>query len=522
MSETKRFLPAYDVIVVGAGLAGLTAAVRLAKAGKNTLLLERHNMTGGYATSFVRGRYEFEVSLHESCECGDGQNGMGYGEVRHMFDDLGIETDWRLVPDAYRVILTDYDVDFTMPFGIENAIEAIEKLEPGNGKKVRNYFQLFKEINEALEYIGSCGEAGPEPKVMATKYSSFLRTAAYNVDEVNKYYKFGPKTEQVLNAYYGYIGRNLAETSFTVWAQMIYIYLRDGAHIVNKTSHALANDMEAAFRKYGGQVELNVRVDQFLTENGRCVGVRTADGEEIRAKYVLYNGSPTQAYTQMIDPKDVPEKALKLSGARKLGGSPFMVYMGLDATPEEMGIESYEYFIGKDMNTHRIWTETNEWVPHAKLSATCPDVAIPGITGPGRSQLNFTALYDPSAMDQAELDKYSYLPEKERFANVMIDYFEKTTGARIRDHIEELSIATPATFNHYTGAPYGNIYGYVCSAVDGAVPRMLQQEEERFIPGLDFIGGAGIRAHGYSSVITNGYTCAGVALAKLAKMGGAE
>ena len=75
MSKEKRFLPSYDAIVVGAGLGGLTAAARLAKEGKSVLLLEQHNMTGGYATSFVRGRYEFEASLHEACECGDGKNG---------------------------------------------------------------------------------------------------------------------------------------------------------------------------------------------------------------------------------------------------------------------------------------------------------------------------------------------------------------------------------------------------------------------------------------------------------------
>ena len=180
-----------------------------------------------------------------------------------------------------------------------------------------------------------------------------------------------------------------------------------------------------------------------------------------------------------------------------------------------MGIESYEYYIGRDMDTERIWTETNDWVPHAKVSATCIDVAVPGITGPDRCQLNFTTLYDPDAMNKAALTKYDYLPENERFANVMIDYFENATGAKVRDHIEELVIATPATFTRYTDAFRGNIYGYVCSAIDGAVPRTLAQEEERYIPGLDFIGGAGYRAHGYSSAMTNGYAVAGVVLSKL-------
>ena len=109
---TKRFDLSYDVIVVGAGLGGLTAATRCAKAGKKVLLLEMHNMTGGYATSFVRGRYEFEVSLHEACECGDGTNGTGYGTVRKMLEDL----------DAASMInLTNFTLSFSFGGGMASA-----------------------------------------------------------------------------------------------------------------------------------------------------------------------------------------------------------------------------------------------------------------------------------------------------------------------------------------------------------------------------------------------------------------
>ena len=55
----------FDVVVVGAGNGGLTASTTLAQKGLKVLLLERHNIPGGCATSFCRGRFEFEVALHQ-------------------------------------------------------------------------------------------------------------------------------------------------------------------------------------------------------------------------------------------------------------------------------------------------------------------------------------------------------------------------------------------------------------------------------------------------------------------------
>ena len=56
----------YDIVVVGAGNAGLSAALQSALAGKKTLLIEQHNLPGGCATSFRRGRFEIEPSLPRS------------------------------------------------------------------------------------------------------------------------------------------------------------------------------------------------------------------------------------------------------------------------------------------------------------------------------------------------------------------------------------------------------------------------------------------------------------------------
>ena len=81
----------YDVVVIGAGNGGLTAAAWAAKKGLKVLLCEQHNLPGGFASSFVRGRFEFEPSLHELSDIGEGESKGGCGL---MFDRLGLDVEW--------------------------------------------------------------------------------------------------------------------------------------------------------------------------------------------------------------------------------------------------------------------------------------------------------------------------------------------------------------------------------------------------------------------------------------------
>ena len=96
-------MESYDVVVIGAGNGGLTASVTLAQKGLKVLLLERHNIPGGCATSFCRGRFEFEVALHQLSGVGTPENP---GPLRMLFDQLGILDDLELVEmkDLFHVI----------------------------------------------------------------------------------------------------------------------------------------------------------------------------------------------------------------------------------------------------------------------------------------------------------------------------------------------------------------------------------------------------------------------------------
>jgi len=141
---------AYDAIVIGAGNGGLVAAARVAMKGAKVLLLEQHNLPGGFASSFVRGRFEFETSLHELYDYSTPEN---KGGIRILFEDrLNIDADFVPVPEAYRLIVTNPDekMDVVLPFGVEDFIQAVEKEVPGSEDSVRKFFQLEKKSMRRL------------------------------------------------------------------------------------------------------------------------------------------------------------------------------------------------------------------------------------------------------------------------------------------------------------------------------------------------------------------------------------
>lgn len=122
-----------DAVVIGAGNAGLTAAAALQRGGARTLLLERHNVPGGCATSFRRGRFEFEVALHQLS--GIGEPGQEF-TLRRELEQLGVARKLEFVAEdeLYRTVVPGA-LDVTVPADWAGAAEAIETAFPGTRRR---------------------------------------------------------------------------------------------------------------------------------------------------------------------------------------------------------------------------------------------------------------------------------------------------------------------------------------------------------------------------------------------------
>src|SRR5574344_59179 len=187
---TYQYLPGgifmdqtYDVIVVGAGNGGLAAAATTAKGGLKTLLLEKHNLPGGCASSFVRGRFEFEPSLHELCMVGTEEKP---DLVYSIFKELGAKPEWQYEHNVFRSIVKGEEgYDVTLKAGVEPFCDSLERYCPGSKKAIKKLFQYQINDWEATQYITKM-KGKPNPLVMAFKYGNFMRMASHSMDEVLK------------------------------------------------------------------------------------------------------------------------------------------------------------------------------------------------------------------------------------------------------------------------------------------------------------------------------------------------
>ena len=144
----------YDVIVIGAGNAGLMSALQIASKGKSVLVLEANSVPGGLATSFVKGRFEFENTLRAVHNLGSETNNKG--RLRKLFNEFNLndEIEWLEIPSSYKIIKTDNPrEEYDLVFGLDEFIKKMQDYEPESKDKLSEFFDLAKEIRDGFLYM---------------------------------------------------------------------------------------------------------------------------------------------------------------------------------------------------------------------------------------------------------------------------------------------------------------------------------------------------------------------------------
>lgn len=316
-----------DVIVVGAGIGGLSCGALTSKYGFKTLCLEAHDTPGGVAHSFSRYssasksdpfRFDSGPSLIT------GLSSMSTNPLRQVLDAVGMadEIDWKNY-DGW--LVHDFADGKAIKLTAGDGGEFEKAIEEKAGSESRKAFEKFRKqildkggLAEVSAYIPPFALRGSGIAAIAAIFGYLLKLMSIGTqgllltgpftDVMKKYDMKDP----FIHKWFDYLAFALSgvDASNTQGAPVAYMMSdlhKAGAVLdypmggMDSLIQALVNGME----KHGGELRVNSRVEQFLLEddaNGKskCVGVLLDDGTRIKAKHGVVSNAPLWNYARIL------------------------------------------------------------------------------------------------------------------------------------------------------------------------------------------------------------------------------
>jgi phytoene dehydrogenase-like protein len=498
----------YDAIVIGAGLGGLSAATMLARNGLEVLLLERHNVPGGYATSFVRGRYEFEVALHELSGIGQPERPAS---LYRFLDYLGVagKVEFLYPPNLYRAVLPDLDI--TLPVGREAFEATLCEEFPHESRGIRRFMTRVFGLRSDFVEIARQRGAG-NPLTMPFRLPHFFRYLPTTYGQVLNRDVKDRRARAVLSAYWGYFGLPPSKISFLYFAMGLAAYVKHGPAFPKGRSQALSNAFLARLEELGGEVRLNCGVQRIKTADGRVSGIVTEEGEEIAADWIVSNADPITTCRDLIGADKVPDSFFANLQSSEVAASTVNVYMGVARPAEELGLTEHEIFINADYDFDRHYESMKVIAPPDSIAVTCYNAAYPDISPPGTCIVVLTAL--AYGEPWYEVPPHNYVAAKNRIADAMIERAEQIAPG-LRENTEVVEVSTPLTNMRYAGTMGGSIYGFNQPPRDNMVWRMRNRGP---LDRLYFVGAWTQPGGGFETSMTSGQIVGGTIAHKAKKV----
>ncbi|GAB7080992.1 phytoene desaturase family protein [Megalodesulfovibrio paquesii] len=514
----------HDVIIIGAGLGGLSCAAHLARNGFKVLLLEQHYRLGGYATSFPRhgeglaakaaeaggaggaGAFTCEVSLHASALAAPG--------TKSMLQELGVWDSLELVPHKHAWCSHFPDFSFEIPHkaGLDGFEHQLTAVFPNDAQGIAAYFDLWRKVMREVAALDAQAAHGPteasgaSQAAFPTTYPALWAIRDKSVGQLVDAHITNPRVQAVLTQSCGYYGLPPSTLSAFFYLVPTGEYLEFGGAYLKGTSQSLSNALGAAIKAAGGTVRTHVAVDSILVEQGRAVGVTTSDGQQHRARAVVCNASAPQLLESLLPEGSLPAQARTRLEAGTPSPGCCIVWLGLNQditktcpTPEQ------SFYAGLDPEQSFAASLKGEY-ERVSCSMMVYDNLVPGFSPPGCSTLCIMCLsgYDP--WQRFELDyladrKEAYLQEKRRVADLLIQRVEQLALPGLSQMIVMREESTPLTNLRFTGNTYGSIYGYA-PTVDNAF--MTRLPNAQALPGLFLASAWGNPGGGFAGALLGG------------------
>lgn len=510
----------YDVVVIGAGLGGLTAAALLAQAGRKTLLIERNYGVGGAASTYKSGELVVEASLHETSDPQDPVD-----PKHQVLADIDVldKVAWVPTGSVYEVRGGPVGVPFVLPEGFAAARAALSERFPSTRSGLAPLLDDMERVATGLGVL-----------------SKGRRTFAKPLEGLSALLKLGPVVRgwrlslaQRFQDAFGdeeaakcALGANMLywhDDPATLWWILFAIaqggYLASGGRYIQGGSQRLSNALAKALKSAGGELLLRRTVTGILLDDkGRPTGVvhEGKDGGEkveARAAVVVSNAAPART-KDMLD-GSARERFFAPYRSRPLSISLFSATFGLSARPAEVGLSAYSTFLLPE------WMRAlADYRRCAAILADAPGEAMPPLavvdysaidSGLGGPPYPVSVVGVDRTANWAGLDRAAYEEKRNAWRTAILSAIDRAFPG-FAANVQHTVFSTASTMESYLNAPDGAVYGFAPTPPASPMWKGPERSPATPIPGL-YLASSYAGSGGFNGAILAGAAAARKVLA---------
>jgi phytoene dehydrogenase-like protein len=424
------------VVIIGAGIAGLSAGCYAQMNGYRAEVLEAHTQPGGLCTSWKRKGYTIDGSCHWVTGSGPGHS------LYPMWEELGAVQGRTYIDYEYYTRVTGADGRvFSLYTDVDRLERHMKELSPGDAEPAERLCGLVRSLAGFSMPLGKPGELmGMVDGIrMMRRFGPFMKffqeMGSLTLSQLAAEFKDPLIRDGIANSMYG-----ASESLFPLIMTLGPMSRKQAGYPLGG-SLEFARGIESRLRSLGGTVTCGARVQKILEERGKATGVLCTDGREIAADYVISACDMKSTLFSMLDGSRVDPVHRELLETGTLMDPMLQVSFGVNMDFSGMDAGMAEGF--RLPQPIMIGGRRIEWFA-AKHYGYDPSMAPVGKTV-------LVAMFpaDPAYWERLEGDKAAYAAEKVRIeADCRAALGHRYPG--IGGKIEMVDIATPLTYARFS------------------------------------------------------------------------
>lgn len=505
----------FDVIVIGAGMGGLSAATHLAKAGKRVLVLEHYVVPGGYAHEFTRGYYSFDVSLRAL-------DGITPGSMAYpVLSNLGIldMIRFKRLNPCYVAEFPDHTIEVSADYLAYE--EHLMKQFPHEAIGLRQLFNAMVRVFQDMRRFMSDKEQDwfyyGEPGIK--HYPELYEAVCMTWHDFMHQFIEDPRLMATLSVLWNYIGlppRQLSAAIFIFRWVNLHVF---GGYYPEDGVMSLSWALVRIFKEHGGKIQYRQTVTNIEIQDGVAVGVETDKGLRFRADVIISNANAPDTMLKLVGEDYLPEEYAQKVHAAKPSLSNLVVYMGVDRDLKQDVWKHHEYFTtaGYDCDAAYEAVQAGRF-EEADMSITYYNVYYPTCAPRGGSVVSLYHLAPWNYADYwgtgGDMNNYQnnerYQEIKGEVVAKMLERAERYIPG-LRDSIVYQEVATPLTNMRFSRNPGGSFTGSELTVENTFLGRLHTTTPLSNV----FMTGAWVGHFGVSSALISGRDTARLALKTL-------